>query len=255
MLEGHISKAFDGALAALHIRVLEMGGLALDQVREAARAYADWDEPTAQRVIDREAAVKAYDTALGDDELTIIARRAPVASDLRAVLGLAKCVAELERVGAEARKIARPVLAHGGRPGKRSSGEVRHLAQLACNMLRLSLEGLDRIDPSVAEDVIARDLELDAEYSAGLRRLMTRAMEDPRSIEGSVETAFALKSLERVGDHARNLARHVQSIAPDAHRTGRTGDPPLPERPPAASQPTERFDENDEDEGVDDDPL
>jgi phosphate transport system protein len=242
MLEGHISKAFDGALAALHIRVLEMGGLVLDQMHEAARAYADWDDATAQRVVDREAAVRAYDSSIAEDELTIIARRAPVATDLRAIIALAKCVAELERVGSEARKIARTVIAQGGRPGKRTSKDVHHLAQLAFNLLRMALESLDRLDAHLAEEVILRDEELDVEYAAGLRRLLTRAMEDPRSIEGAIETAFALKSLERIGDHASNIARYVQSIAPEAHRFRDTrdssrSDPAASTGPPGSSDP------------------
>jgi phosphate transport system protein len=193
-----------------------MGGLVLDQLHEAARAYADWNEGTAQRVIDRDAAVKAYDTGIAEDELTILARRAPVASDLRAIIALAKCVAELERVGSEARKIARAVLQQAGRPGKRSSVDVRHLAQLACSQVRKALDSLDRLDVQLAGEVIAGDDELDIEYTTGLRRLLTRAMEDPRSIEGAVETAFALRSLERIGDHASNIARYVQAMGPQA---------------------------------------
>jgi phosphate transport system protein len=248
MLEGHISKAFDGALAALHIRVLEMGGLVHDQLREAARAYSDWDEGTAQRVVDRDAAVKAYDSGIAEDELTIIARRAPVASDLRAIIALAKCVAELERVGAEARKIARAVIQQGGRPGKRTSMDVRHLAQLACSQVRKSLDSLDTLDVDLAQQVIMGDDELDIEYTAGLRRLLTRAMEDPRSIEGAVETAFALRSLERIGDHASNIARYVQGMAPYAAPGVSASQVPLPENRAAPADRTAGS------EGVADDP-
>src|SRR5262249_34201119 len=140
------------------------------------------------------------------------ARRQPVAGDLRAILGMSKVVAELERAGDEAKKIARTVVAQGGRPGPATSRDVRHLAQLAVSLLRSSLEAFDRLDATEAVDVIARDKELDDEYAAGLRRLMTRAMEDPRQVSVALEAAFALKSLERIGDHARNLARCVQSI-------------------------------------------
>ncbi len=213
MLEGHISKAFDGALAALHIRVLEMGGLVLDQVREAARAYTSWDELAAEQVIARAADVSSYDESIFQDQFTLIARRQPVSRDLRAVFVMEKSVAELERAGAEARKIARTVLQQNGRPARATSSDVRQLAQLATGLMRLSLEALDRIDGALAAQVIAYDDELDAEYAAGLRRLLTRAMEDPRHLDIALEAAFVLKSLERIGDHARIMARHVQSLA------------------------------------------
>jgi len=220
LLEGHISKAFDGALATLHVRVLEMGGLVLDQVREATRAYTDWEEGAALRVIEREREVNEYSRTIDSEQLTLIARRAPVASDLRATIAMSKCVAELERAGDEAKKIARNVLGSGPRPGPATARDVRHLGELAVNLLRLSLEALYTIDTALCDEVIARDADLDAEYAAGLRRLLSRAMEDPRQFEVALEAAFALKSLERIGDHARNVARNTQTIEPTpvAHR-------------------------------------
>jgi phosphate transport system protein len=216
VLEGHISKSFDGELAGLHIRVLEMGGLALDQVRLGARAYAEWDERIAQQVIDREATLITYGTRIYDDQLTLIARRNPVASDLRAIIGLAKIAGELDRIGAESCKIARTVLHQSGRPGRRTSSDARHLADLATSLLRSSLEALDVLDGELAEQVIDRDQDLDAEYAAGLRRLLTRALEDPGQLEVTVEAAFALKALERIGDHARNAAHQIVGIADHA---------------------------------------
>jgi phosphate transport system protein len=221
MLEGHISKAFDGELAALHIRVLEMGGLVLDQVRQATSAYSDWDSRIAQLVADREAQVLRYAGSIYDDQVALIARRNPVASDLRAIIALAKVGAELDRGGAEARKIARTVLQQSGRPGRRTSSDARHLAHLAITLLRLSLESLDRLDAEQAEQVIDRDQDLDAEYAAGLRRLLTRALEDPGQLEVTVEAAFALKSLERIGDHARNIAAQVSGMAAHLVRLSR----------------------------------
>lgn len=216
MIEGHTSRAFDGALAALHMRVIEMGGLVLDQVREAATAYTEWDPKCSERVIERERTVNAYDRSIDAEQLTLIARRQPMANDLRAIIAMSKAVAELERVGDESKKIARTVLGRSGRPGPATTRDARHLGRLAVSLLRLSLESFDRIDLAVATEVIARDKELDAEYAAGLRRLLTRAMEDPRHFDVTLEAAFVLKSLERIGDHARNLARHVQSIGRDA---------------------------------------
>lgn len=230
MLEGHISRAFDGALASFHIRVVEMGGLVLDQVREAAAAYVEWRVAPAQYVLERESEVNEYNTRLNDEQLTLIARRQPVAGDLRAIIAMTNVVAELERAGDEAKKIARTVVAQGSRPGPATSRDVRHLGSLAVTLLRTALESFDRLDVALAADVIAQDKELDEEYAGGLRRLMTRAMEDPRQVSVALEAAFALKSLERIGDHARNLARHVRSIGGDAH--------PLPETAMTSGTPS-----------------
>lgn len=216
MIEGHTSRAFDGALAALHVRVIEMGGLVLDQVREAAQAYTEWDPKCAERVVERERMVNQYDRSIDAEQLALIARRQPVANDLRAIIAMSKAVGELERVGDEAKKIARTVLGRGARPGPATTKDARHLGTLAVNLLRLSLESFDSLDLSTAAEVITRDVELDTEYAAGLRRLLTRAMEDPRNFDVALEAAFVLKSLERIGDHARNLARHVQWIGQDA---------------------------------------
>jgi phosphate transport system protein len=216
MIEGHTSRAFDGALAALHMRVIEMGGLVLDQVREAAVAYTEWDSKCAERVVERERTVNAYDRSIDAEQITLIARRQPMANDLRAIIAMSKAVGELERVGDESKKIARTVLGRGNRPGPATTRDARHLGRLAVSLLRLSLDSFDRIDPALASEVIARDRELDAEYAAGMRRLLTRAMEDPRHFDVTLEAAFVLKSLERIGDHARNLGRHVQSIGRDA---------------------------------------
>ncbi|HTV51218.1 MAG TPA: phosphate signaling complex protein PhoU, partial [Steroidobacteraceae bacterium] len=214
MREGHISKAFDGALAALHMRVLEMGGLVHEQVRQSSSAFTEWDAAAAELVVDRESEVAAYDRAFSQEHMTLIARRHPVASDLRAVVGLSKVVAELERSDTEARKIARTVLQQqGGRPQRATSVDVRHTASLATSLFRNALDALDSLDTGLAEQVIARDADLEAEYAAGLRRLLTRAMEDPRHLQAVIESAFVLKSLEHIGDYARNIAQHVLAMA------------------------------------------
>lgn len=219
-LEGHIARSFDGDLNALHMRVIEMGGLVLDQVRQATEAYTAWNPEPAERVIEREPAVNAYLARLEEEQIVLIARRQPVAGDLKAIVAMSRAVAELERTGDEAKKIARTVLRHGGRPGAATSRDARHLGRLASNMLHLALQAFDRLDGELALEVIAGDRELDDEYGAGLRRLLTRAMEDPRHFEVTLDAAFVLKSLERIGDHARNLARHLLSIRPVAGSAG-----------------------------------
>jgi phosphate transport system protein len=233
-LEGHIARSFDGDLNALHVRVIEMGGLVLDQVSQATEAYTEWDELPAERVIEREAAVNGYLTRLDEEQLVLIARRQPVAGDLKAILAMSRAVAELERCGDEAKKIARTVLRHGGRPGVATARDARHLGRLAVDLLHLALQAFDTLDSELAAEVIARDPELDEEYSAGLRRLLTRAMEDPRHFDVALDAAFVLKALERIGDHARNLARHLLWIRPNTEPATSAGEAVTP--PPAASR-------------------
>ena len=220
-IEGHTSRAFDGELSSLHVRVVEMGGLVLLQAREAATAYTEWDSSMATLVLERERQVNGYELAVDEQSLALIAKRQPMAVDLRAVLAMSKIVAELERAGDEAKKIGLTVLGRAGRagarPGAATARDARHLARLAVNMIRLSLDALDRLDTQVAARVIALDRELDDEYADGVRRLLTRAMEDARYFSVALEAAFVLKSLERIGDHARNVARLVLSIGPRAH--------------------------------------
>ncbi|HEV7633075.1 MAG TPA: phosphate signaling complex protein PhoU [Steroidobacteraceae bacterium] len=217
LLEGHISRAFDGDLAALQMRVVAMGGLVLSQVQTACHAYAHWLAEDARLVTSREPQVNALELEIDEDAQRVIARRQPVASDLRAVMAIERVLTDLERMGDEANKIARLVLvdarrsgsATGSAPGAATARDVRQLGRLAAVMVRAAVEAFDRLDAAGAELVVQRDAELDSEYAAGLRRLLSRAMEDPRRLQHAVEAAFVLKSIERVGDHARNLALQV----------------------------------------------
>lgn len=196
--------------------MVELGGLVLLQVRDAGNAYTDWDDRAAWSVLARERDVNVAEAQIEADALRLIARRQPVASDLRAILALGRAVAELERAGDESRKIAATVVGAAGRAGARpcpaTARDARHLARLAVGLVRQALESLDRLDGAVAREVVACDRELDTEYGAGMRRLLTRAIEDPRQFGVTLQAAFVLKSLERIGDHARNIARLVLQI-------------------------------------------
>jgi phosphate transport system protein len=220
LLEGHISRSFDGDLAALHLRVTAMGALVLHQVHGAVAAYSDWRTAPAEQVAAREPSVNTSQQQIDAEALRVIARRQPVATDLRAILSFERSVSDLERIGDEACKIARLVLAGNahegvgnGRPGPATARDVRQLGRLAVQMVRGAVEAFDRMDADAAAAIIQRDRDLDAEYAAGLRRLLTRAMEDPRQLQAAVQSAFVLKSIERIGDHARNVAQQVIELA------------------------------------------
>jgi phosphate transport system protein len=216
-LEGHTARAFDGDLSALHVQAVAMGALVMEQVQLAVNAYSNWDRAAATLVLDRERRINSYDAEIDAAALHVIARRQPVAQDLRAVFAIDKVVTELERAADEAKKLALTVLAdsetNGFRPGAATVREARSLGRLAVLMIRAALEAFDRLDPVAAVQVIQQDREMDSEYADALRRILTHAMEDPRRLQAAIEAAFIMRSLERIGDHARNIARHIGFVA------------------------------------------
>src|SRR5262245_48807494 len=218
-LEGHTARAFDGDLSSLHIQAVAMGALVIEQVQLAVNAYSNWDREASTLVLERERKINLYDAEIEEASLQLIARRQPVAQDLRAIVAIDKVVTELERAADEAKKLALAVLSdtdtHGFRPGAATVRECRQLGRLAASMIRSALEAFDRLDPGAAAMVVQQDQEMDAEYAAALRRLLTRAMEDARQLHGAIEAAFIMRSLERIGDHARNIARHIGFIGGD----------------------------------------
>ena len=183
-LEGHTARAFDGDLSSLHVQAVAMGALVIDQVQLAVNAYSGWDRSMATLVLERERKINPYDAEIEEAALQVIARRQPVAQDLRAVFAIDKVVTELERAADEAKKLALAVLAdsesNGFRPGAATAREARQLGRLAVLMIRAALEAFDRLDPAAAAAVIHQDQEMDSEYAAALRRILTRAMEDAR---------------------------------------------------------------------------
>src|SRR3954469_16258911 len=176
-LEGHTARAFDGDLSSLHIQAVAMGGLVIEQVQLAVNAYSNWDRATATLVLERERRINGYDAEIEEAALQVIARRQPVAQDLRAVFAIDKAVTELERAADEAKKLALTVLADsetsGFRPGAATAREARALGRVAVAMIRSALEAFDRLDPVAAGAVIEQDQEMDSEYASALRRLLT----------------------------------------------------------------------------------
>lgn len=218
-LEGHTARAFDGDLSSLHLRVVAMGALVIEQVQLAVNAYSGWDRATATLVLERERRINRYDAEIEEAALQVIAKRQPVAQDLRAIFAFDKVVTELERAADEAKKLALTVLAdsetQGFKPGASAVREARSLGRVAVTMIRCALEAFDRLDAVAAACVIQQDQEMDSEYAAALRRILTHAMEDPRRLQAAIEAGFIMRSLERIGDHARNVARHIGFIAGD----------------------------------------
>jgi len=212
-LEGHTSKSVDHSLTDLRTHAVEMGGLVIDQVGSAVRALLDRDLRLAELVLSREPLVNDYESRLDADTLTFIALQQPVASDLRATRSIARVALELERVGDESKKIAR----FAARAGAASEHDpvvavaryLRHMAALSTAMLRSAVRALDEASPELAREVLARDKEVDAEFATALRQLMSFVMQDHQFLRATIDTVFALKGLERIGDHAKNIAEQV----------------------------------------------
>jgi phosphate transport system protein len=222
--EGHTSKAIDQSLADLRLRVVAMGGLVIDQVASCVRALVEHDAKLAELVLSREQLVNAYDGRLDRDTLTFIALQQPVASDLRMVRAIARAGLELERIGDESKKIARfasRATAHSHDPVVAVSRYLRHMGELSVGMLRNAVRAVDEADAGLAREVLARDRELDAEFGTALRQLMSFVMQDHQFLKATLDTVFALKGLERIGDHAKNVAEQVLYMLGDDAEPGR----------------------------------
>jgi phosphate transport system protein len=223
--EGHTSKTVDQSLTDLRLRVIAMGGLVIDQVASCVRALLEHDAKLAELVLTREALVNAYDGRLDRDTLTFIALQQPVASDLRMVRAIARAGLELERVGDESKKIARfasRASARGGQdPVVAVSRYLRHMGELSVGMLRSAVRAVDEADAGLAREVLARDRELDAEFATALRQLMSFVMEDHQFLKATLDTVFALKGLERIGDHAKNVAEQALYMVGEDAEPGR----------------------------------
>lgn len=212
-VEGHTVQRFDAELSALYLRVLEMGGLAMSQLEDALEALRNKDLPKARAVIARDSEIDSLEVTADDEIVDVIARRGPVARDLRTVMGFSKAVTDLERVGDEAARIAGVALhiydSGSSDPSVHLLRDVYTMGKLALGMLRAALEVFDRMDAEGAERVAEGQTEMDAEFRSSVRRLATFVMEDSRNVGHAVSVVVIIKALERVGDHARNIAEYV----------------------------------------------
>lgn len=206
----HISGQFNAELEALRNHMLEMGGKVEQQLHNAIEALVGMDSGAAEQIIDRDHEVNQMEISIDDQCASILARRQPAASDLRLVIAIIKVNTDLERIGDEAAKIARQAL-RLAETGVSPSNfiEIKHIGTHVANMLRRSLDSFARLDVDSAVDVVKNDSIVDKEYGSALRSLMTFMMEDPRAIGAIINEMWALRSLERIGDHSSNIAEHV----------------------------------------------
>lgn len=206
----HISQRYDDELAAVKSQLFEMGGIVEKQVTDAIKALLEVDSDLAERVVLDDIRINDMEVAVDEDCGLILARRQPAARDLRLVLTIIKTTTDLERIGDEARKMAKQAitLAEEGK-APRGYVEIRHIGDNVAKMLSQSLDCLARQDVELALKVAQEDKAVDLEYASAIREMMTYMMEDPRSISRVMSIMWSLRALERIGDHARNIAEHV----------------------------------------------
>jgi phosphate transport system protein len=208
MTDKHLSTQFDAELGAISTRMLEMGGLVESQVEQALLALIESSKERAAAVLEQENRVNHMEVEIDGELSAIIARRQPAARDLRLLIAISKAIANLERAGDEAARIARVAirLVNIGTPSRLPLTDLQHEAALATAQLRQSLDALARLDASRALEVLKQDDQIDREFDGLLRKLITHMMEDPRTISACIDVVFVAKAIERVGDHAKNLA-------------------------------------------------
>ena len=214
--EGHILKRYDGELAHLHYLVLEMGGLVVQQLRDALLSFSKRDCSLAERVINRESSVDSLEMGADEETIKLIARRSPVGSDLRVVMAVSKTISDLESIGDEAARIADLVLEHFGdntsghnNNFKRLAHDINRVGELALTGVQHAVELFDIWNEEKALAVIAIQAEMDGEFHSELRRVMTYVMEDSRNIGFAVGAVLLSKSLDRITHIARNIAQHA----------------------------------------------
>ena len=207
----HISKQFDAELEAVRAKVLQMGGLVEQQIIQAIQALTTGDLDLAKRVEAQDHRVNGMEVQIDEDCSHIIARRQPAAGDLRMLMAVIKTITDLERIGDEAEKIARMAqLIHtSDRLQSPRVNDIKQVADIALAMLRKALDSFARLEPATAAQVVREDMQVDEAFRSILRQLITFMMEDPRTISPSLEILFTAKAIERIGDHAKNMAEYV----------------------------------------------
>jgi phosphate transport system protein len=211
MSDKHLSSQFDADLNTVSTRVLEMGGLVESQLHQALYALVHLSLETANQVIENEARVNQMEREIDHDITSTIARRQPTARDLRFLMAISRTTSNLERAGDEVAKVARMVksIIENGSPRSLPIAELRLAADLAAALMRKSLDAFARLDTTMAIEIIKGDDAVDVEYDGFLRKLITYMMEDPRKITPSLDLLFLAKAIERVGDHAKNIAESI----------------------------------------------
>ena len=206
----HISGQYNAELEEVRTHFLAMGGLVEKQVSDSINALLDADSALASSVQENDRRINQMESGIDEEIIRILARRQPAASDLRMIIAIGKSITDLERMGDEAAKIARAALSlceEGESP--RGYLECRHIGNQVRLMIHEALDAFAHFDANQAFKVMQADAEIDIEYKTATRALVTYMMEDPRAISRVLNVMGVLRSLERIGDHARNISEQL----------------------------------------------
>lgn len=209
----HTSKNYEEELENLRTRVMTMGGRVESQVRLAILSYIEENIQLAQQVLVTEREINQEQLVTDQMCSEVIARRQPAAKDLRLLLGVIRTISDLERIADQAAKIAKLVIRHENRGLLPRIHGISRSAEMAMTMLRKALDAFTREDGQAAREVMGSDTELDQQYIASMRQLITYMMEDPRTISVALDDLWVAKAVERMGDHAENIAEVAIYIA------------------------------------------
>jgi len=206
----HISQQFDAELEDIRNRVLAMGGLVEEQIRNAILSLTENDTQLAEKVIENDFKVNAAEVAIDEECSQIIAKRQPAASDLRLVVAVIKTITDLERIGDQAERIARMAirLSEMERP-KNQYVELKNIGEHVATMVHDTLDAFARMDVEAAVKIAREDLKVDTEYDGIMRQTLTFMMEDPRSITRMLDVMWTARAIERIGDHAKNICEYI----------------------------------------------
>ena len=207
----HISSHFNQELENVRSEVMRMGGLVEARLQQVLAALDEGSSSGLTEVIDGDADINKLEVEIDDACQTIIARRQPAAGDLRFVLAVSRVIVDLERIGDEVKKIALKAheLLGNNRVAAPELYNTHRMGTVTLGMIHRALDAFARLDTGAVIELSETDKHLDADYRAQLRSLITFMMEDPRSISATIDIMFMNKSIERIGDHAENIAEHV----------------------------------------------
>ena len=209
----HISQQYNAELEDIREKVLTMGGLVEKNIADAIEAVVTGNSALGEEVISSDYKVNSMEVAIDEECARVLARRQPAAGDLRLITMVIKTITDLERIGDEAEKIARMAIELSAEQEKSKTSapfsELRHLGDRVRQMLHDALDCFARMDVEASYQCIKADKEVDKEYEAIMRQLITLMMEDPRHIRRSLDVMWCARSLERIGDHATNICEYV----------------------------------------------
>jgi phosphate transport system protein len=215
MPDKHLSSQFDADLNILCSKLLEMGGLVELQISKAMQAFSEMNAELCDQVMQSEKQVNDYEVQIDLTCTELIARRQPTARDLRLVMAVSKAITNLERAGDEAERVARRTkrLIESDLKSQINVAEIKLSGQMAISLLRRSLDAFARLDTTSAVAVVQEDRQIDEEFRAFVRKLISYMMEDPKTITAGLDMLSIAKAIERIGDHAKNIAEFVIYIA------------------------------------------